>query len=219
MALNCFCFSLSVPLYRSSTAHYYLFYLFIIHFSFYPFVFSLSDFFSNTQINYDILAVVENLDIFLKIFKSPNSDLLVINKIFDLFKTSFGHLLFQKNFDSLKGKERVNFIEKFNNFKDTIYDKYNRSGYLIQRGKYYIFQPYNENEDVPMYYRETTNINRTNQITLENFIKQKFGNVKSNLPLSGVCAVTFLAVGVSITSPYSSLKGLAIISPTQMKTR
>lgn len=71
----------------------------------------------------------------------------------------------------------------FNNFRDTIFDKYNRSGYLIQRGKYYLFQPFNENEDVPMYYRETTNINRTNQITLENFIKQKFGNVKSNLPV------------------------------------
>ena len=71
----------------------------------------------------------------------------------------------------------------FNNFKDTIFDKYNRSGYLIQRGKYYLFQPFNENEDVPMYYRETININRTNQITLENFIKQKFGDVKSKLPV------------------------------------
>jgi hypothetical protein len=75
------------------------------------------------ETNYDILGVVENLEIFLKIFKSPESDLLVINKIFDLFKTSFGHLLFQKNFDSLKGKERVNFIEKFNNFKDKNYNK------------------------------------------------------------------------------------------------
>ena len=71
----------------------------------------------------------------------------------------------------------------FNNFKDTIFDKYNRSGYLIQRGKYYLFQPFNENEDVPMYYRETININRTNQITLENFVKQKYGDVKSKLPV------------------------------------
>jgi hypothetical protein len=71
----------------------------------------------------------------------------------------------------------------FNNFKDTIFDKYNRAGYLIQRGKYYLFQPFNENEDVPMYYRETININRTNQITLENFVKQKYGDVKSKLPV------------------------------------
>ena len=42
----------------------------------------------------------------------------------------------------------------FNNFRDTIYDKYSNSGYLIHRDKYYIFQPFDENEDVPMYYRE-----------------------------------------------------------------
>ena len=29
----------------------------------------------------------------------------------------------------------------YNNFKDTIYDKYNNSGYLIQRDDFYIFQP------------------------------------------------------------------------------
>ena len=75
------------------------------------------------ETNYDILTVVENLGVFLKIFKSPESDLLVINKIFDLFKTSFGHLLFQQKIDSLKGKEKVNFKEKFNNFKDKNYNK------------------------------------------------------------------------------------------------
>lgn len=71
----------------------------------------------------------------------------------------------------------------FNNFKDTIFDKYNRSGYIIQRDKYYLFQPFNENEDVPMYYRESTNVNKTNQVSLENFVKQKFGDVKTNLPV------------------------------------
>jgi superfamily II DNA or RNA helicase len=41
----------------------------------------------------------------------------------------------------------------FNNFKDTVYDKYNVGGYIIFRSKYYIFQPFNENEDILMYYR------------------------------------------------------------------
>ena len=41
----------------------------------------------------------------------------------------------------------------FNNFKDTILDKNNRSGYLIHVDRYYIFQPYNQNDNVPMYYR------------------------------------------------------------------
>jgi len=61
-----------------------------------------------------------------------------------------------------------------NNFKDTIYDKYNKSGYLIQRGKYYIFQPFNENEDVPMYYRQHLSIDQTNQVSLNNYVTQKY---------------------------------------------
>ena len=62
----------------------------------------------------------------------------------------------------------------FNNYKDTIYDKYNRGGYLIQRGKYFIFQPFNENEDVPMYYRQHMEIEQNNQVSLNNYVKQKF---------------------------------------------
>ena len=62
----------------------------------------------------------------------------------------------------------------FNNYKDTIYDKYNRGGYLIQRGKYFIFQPFNENEDAPMYYRHHMEIEQNNQVSLNNYVKQKF---------------------------------------------
>ena len=65
----------------------------------------------------------------------------------------------------------------FNNFKDTILDKYNRPGYLIQRDKYYIFQPFDENEDVPMYYRQKIDINNTNQVSINNFIDQKYSNM------------------------------------------
>ena len=44
----------------------------------------------------------------------------------------------------------------YNNFIDTIYDKFNRSGYLIQRGKYYIFQPFIlDDNTLPLYYRRT----------------------------------------------------------------
>jgi len=66
----------------------------------------------------------------------------------------------------------------FNNFKDTIYDKYNRPGYLIQRDKYYIFQPFDENEDVTMFYRQNIPINKQNLVSVKNYIKQKFGNVQ-----------------------------------------
>ena len=73
--------------------------------------------------NYNILDIVENLDIFLKIFKSPESDLLVINKIFDLFKTSFGHLLFQQNFDPIREKQKMIFKQNFDDFRNKSYYK------------------------------------------------------------------------------------------------
>ena len=62
----------------------------------------------------------------------------------------------------------------FNNYKDTIYDKYNRPGYLIQRKNYFIFQPFNENEDVTMYYRKNIDLEQPNQVSLNNYVKQKF---------------------------------------------
>ena len=65
----------------------------------------------------------------------------------------------------------------FNNYSDTIYDKYNRAGYLIQRGKYFIFQPFNENEDVPMYYRQQLEITYDNQVSLNNYVKQKYSDI------------------------------------------
>ena len=66
----------------------------------------------------------------------------------------------------------------FNNFNDTIYDKYNRPGYLIQRDKYYIFQPFDENEDVAMFYRQNVPINKQNLISVKNYIKQQYGEIE-----------------------------------------
>jgi len=59
----------------------------------------------------------------------------------------------------------------FNNFKDTIYDKYNRSGYLIFINKYYIYQPFNENENISMFYR--TNFNKTiiSKLSIGNYLQ------------------------------------------------
>ncbi len=66
----------------------------------------------------------------------------------------------------------------FNNYKDTIYDKYNRPGYLIQRGKYYIFQPFDDNENIPMYYRVNYELTHENMTPVKNYIKKKYGDVK-----------------------------------------
>lgn len=61
----------------------------------------------------------------------------------------------------------------FNNFRDTILDKFNRQGYLIYVDRYYIFQPFDQNEDVPMYYRTVVSGPLTNRVTLYNYLKNK----------------------------------------------
>jgi hypothetical protein len=58
-----------------------------------------------------------------------------------------------------------------NSFSDTIYDKDNRSGYLIFVDKYYIFQPFDQNEDVPIYYRTKYMKPITQSISLFNYLK------------------------------------------------
>jgi hypothetical protein len=59
----------------------------------------------------------------------------------------------------------------FNNFKDTILDKFNTGGYLIYRKDYYIYQPFAENEYLPMYYRSNHEVNVTNQLSLHTYLR------------------------------------------------
>ena len=59
----------------------------------------------------------------------------------------------------------------FNNFADTIFDKFNIPGYIIYRSKFYIFQPFEENEDVPMYYRSTFQSDLFNDLSLYSYLK------------------------------------------------
>ena len=112
------------------------------------------------------------------------------NQIKDLFR--FNHTytydeIYQKIVSSLTSHQKDLFEDKFlskslsdltpinendfNNFYDTIFDKYSRPGYLIKRSKYFIFQPFDQNEDSPMYYRNKMNINYENQIPIENYVK------------------------------------------------
>lgn len=60
----------------------------------------------------------------------------------------------------------------FINFKDTIIDKYNRPGYLIYINGFYIYQPFGENKNIPMYYRENYDFKYDNSdIKLFEFMK------------------------------------------------
>ena len=102
------------------------------------------------------------------------------NEILDEIKKSFQNHqsdLFENYFLDQALEDMMPKSENdFNNYQDTINDKYNRPGYLIQRNKYYIFQPFNENEDVPMYYRQHLEINQVNRVSLNNYIKQHFAD-------------------------------------------
>lgn len=60
---------------------------------------------------------------------------------------------------------------EINSYSDTIFDKDNRTGYLIFVDKYYIFQPFDQNEDVPIYYRTRYMKPITQPLSLFNFIK------------------------------------------------
>jgi len=69
--------------------------------------------------------------------------------------------------DKLVPVEKNEFI----NFKDTIYDKYNTAGYLIYRGFFYIFQPFEQDENVPMFYRKNYTKELLNQLSLYSYLK------------------------------------------------
>jgi len=66
----------------------------------------------------------------------------------------------------------------FNNFNDIIYDKYNRIGYLIYINKFYIFQPFDLSEQIPLYYRSVYELNFFPNIGINNFIKKDEGYIK-----------------------------------------
>ena len=124
---------------------------------------------------------------------SRNEIILIKNKIKDLYRFKYVYL-----YEELLGYIQKSFLEHqielfdnyfldqaledlmpitendFNNFKDTIYDKFNRSGYLIQRNKYYIFQPFNELETLPTYYRDNMIIDIDNNVSLDNYVKQNY---------------------------------------------
>jgi superfamily II DNA or RNA helicase len=70
---------------------------------------------------------------------------------------------------------------ELNSYKDTIVDKNNRNGYLIFVDKYYIFQPYDQNEDVPIYYRTKYVKPITQPISLYSYLKNipEFKNLKN----------------------------------------
>lgn len=94
-----------------------------------------------------------------------------INKI-DLFDDFF----VQKALDELIPVNQ----NDFNNFKDIVYDKTSRAGYLIYLDGYYIFQPFDENENVPMYYRTNYQYDYNSKLSLYNYLINESMGIDSN---------------------------------------
>ncbi len=66
----------------------------------------------------------------------------------------------------------------FGTFNDVIVDKNNVHGYLIYRDKYYIFQPFDQNENVPLIYR-TENLHVSmHEVSLYNYMKNMIKDKK-----------------------------------------
>ena len=114
--------------------------------------------------------------------KNKIKEMYILNYIYDL-KTITDYIF--NSIDDLEKKELFDnfFIYKalddlipitqndFNNFIDIIYDKNNRQGYLIYIDKYYIYQPFDKNENIPIHARITSQFNYINKFNLTTFLK------------------------------------------------
>ena len=99
----------------------------------------------------------------------------IIKKSYTSFKRElFNQYFLDQALEDLMPKNE----NDFNNFRSNILDKYNRAGYLIQRDKYYIFQPFDENEKVPLYYRKNLSIKQENKVSMSNYIKSNHKDFK-----------------------------------------
>ena len=65
----------------------------------------------------------------------------------------------------------------FNTFKDIIHDKFNRECYLIQRGKYYILQQFNLQENSSMETRTSYNNLNVRKLSLQYYIHGKHPDI------------------------------------------
>jgi len=120
---------------------------------------------ARTEINY-AKSKIKELFMTDYVFNLDSIHYYVKNSYDDNKKELFDEFFVQKALDEL-----IPITENdFNNFKDIIYDKTHRDGYLIYVNGYYIFQPFDENENVPMFYRTNFKSSNKSKLSLKNFI-------------------------------------------------
>lgn len=103
----------------------------------------------------------------------------ILKEIVDYVKDEYSNLNLADLFDIYYVYKALDELipiteNEFNNFNDVIVDKFNRTGYLIYVNKFYIFQAFGENKNLPMYYRENHDFQITNRINLFSYIKSNY---------------------------------------------
>ena len=155
----------------------------------------LNKYYNNKTLDYNAVNDIDYSSFNVNLAKNEIDS--VKQKIKDLYRFKYVYLYEEIKtiiLSSYKKEQKLLFVEYFldkaledmmprteneyNSFKDTIYDKYNRTGYLIQRGKYYIFQPLDNSEEIPMYYRTNYKLEASNITPIKNYIEMKYGKIK-----------------------------------------
>ena len=133
--------------------------------------------FNDNLAKYEIDKVIDMIKDLYK-FKSVYIYDEILRKIKKAYKNKkdelFDNFFLDKALEELMPQTE----NEFNNFSDIIKDKYNRPGYLRQFNEYYVFQPFNENENVPMYYRNNANLEIKNLISVTNYLNKNYGKDK-----------------------------------------
>jgi len=99
-------------------------------------------------------------------------------------------------------------VNDFNNFHDTFLDKYNNQGYIIYRDPYYLFQPFNKPESLPMVYRRLYRPVLQNKVGLKDYLESDpdYNKFKDRLVLDesvqNISEIATVNVGTNIMSNY-----------------
>jgi superfamily II DNA or RNA helicase len=140
----------------------------------------------NPKIKYPINTDTYNLHF-------ASSDIEVIKKfIKNMYRENIVYHLKLIEENVLKNFENVDKIfiysaleELVNNKNEIIYDKFGRKGYIIYRGDYYVFQPFDlERDDIPLIYRMYPSDVKPDFIDLENIsvdYEEKIKNKKNDI--------------------------------------
>lgn len=113
---------------------------------------------------------------------------------------------------------------------ELVYDKFNREGYLIYRGKYYIYQPKEiTDESIPLYYRGVPITDKTKKLQLQNYMVEKQNNENKNVDILSVIEDSIKKYGkllentininnISINDSFKTILGMVLDRLSQNDT-